>query len=90
MVIKTRQQVFDELETKFFKIIEDETKFMQNDLEKIIESFNLAEKSLENETKESLEKEKILAYEKLDILKIKTLNDKIDNIVASDYVGTDS
>lgn len=80
MVIKTKQQVFDELETKFFKSVEDEIKFMQNDLEKIIESFNIAENSLKKDTKEDLEKEKILAYEKLDILKIKTLNNKIDNI----------
>lgn len=80
MVLKNKQQVFSELETKFYDEFGDEKKFMQNDLEKIIESFNLAENSLKKETKQSLEEEKILAFEKLDILKIKTLNNKIDNI----------
>lgn len=90
MKLINKQEVLSELEIKFYENIEDETRFMQKELEKIMESFCLAQKSLEITDKQKLEIEKQKAFETLDIMKIKTLNDEIDNIESSDYVGTNS
>ncbi|MGN1208609.1 MAG: hypothetical protein ACI4TI_03975 [Christensenellales bacterium] len=82
-------QVLKELEKKFYDCFEKERMFMKNDLQKILESFELAKNS-ENVEKLDIEKlkiEKEKAIDSLDIEKIKTLNEKIDNIEKEQLCG---
>ena len=89
MVLMAENQVLKELEKKFYDGFEKERMFMENDLKKILESFELAQKSenIEKLDFEKLKIEKEKAIDCLDIEKIKTLNEKIDNIEKEQLCG---